>query len=247
MKFLPLAILCLISGFVGAAECDKKIYLTFDTGNMSVAEHVASVLERQQVKATFFLANEKTMRGDYSLDDSWQLFWTKLVKQGHVFGSHTIDHTYFQKDLPNDRVLVKSQFGTFSGRPRAFSSEQLCKEINAVDERFHHLTGQHISKLWRAPGGKVSDQLLAMGQVCGYKHVAWSKAGFMGDELSSKLFTNEMLLTRAINTLRSGDITMAHLGIWSRKDPWAPAVLEPMIIGLKKKGFCFATIESEKS
>jgi hypothetical protein len=26
---------------------------------------------------------------------------------------------------------------------------------------------------------------------------------------------------------------VAHLGIWSRKDPWAPAVLEPLITGLK--------------
>jgi peptidoglycan/xylan/chitin deacetylase (PgdA/CDA1 family) len=35
---------------------------------------------------------------------------------------------------------------------------------------------------------------------------------------------------------------MAHLGIWSRKDPWAPAVLEPLIVGLKERGFCFATL-----
>jgi len=35
---------------------------------------------------------------------------------------------------------------------------------------------------------------------------------------------------------------MAHLGIWSRQDPWAPAVLEPLIEGLKQKGFCFATL-----
>ncbi len=35
---------------------------------------------------------------------------------------------------------------------------------------------------------------------------------------------------------------MAHLGIWSRQDPWAPAVLEPLIIGLKRRGLCFATM-----
>jgi peptidoglycan/xylan/chitin deacetylase (PgdA/CDA1 family) len=35
---------------------------------------------------------------------------------------------------------------------------------------------------------------------------------------------------------------MAHLGIWSRKDPWAPAVLEQLIINLKGRGFCFATL-----
>ena len=36
---------------------------------------------------------------------------------------------------------------------------------------------------------------------------------------------------------------MAHMGIWSRQDPWAPANLEPLIAGLQQKGFCFATLK----
>jgi len=36
---------------------------------------------------------------------------------------------------------------------------------------------------------------------------------------------------------------MAHLGIWSRKDPWALGVLDPLIVGLKAQGFCFGTID----
>ena len=70
-------------GFAQAKTCQKPIYLTFDTGNMAVAETVAAILNRQQVKATFFLANEKTFRGDYSLDDSWKPFWQDRVKEGH--------------------------------------------------------------------------------------------------------------------------------------------------------------------
>ena len=35
---------------------------------------------------------------------------------------------------------------------------------------------------------------------------------------------------------------MAHLGIWSRQDAWATAVLEPLIVGLKARGLCFATL-----
>ncbi|HQQ54284.1 MAG TPA: peptidase A8, partial [Ottowia sp.] len=38
------------------------------------------------------------------------------------------------------------------------------------------------------------------------------------------------------------DILLAHLGIWSRQDPWAPAVLEPLIEGLKARGFVFRTL-----
>ena len=45
---------------LAAARCDKPVYLTIDTGHMGVAPLVAEVLARQQVKATFFLANERT-------------------------------------------------------------------------------------------------------------------------------------------------------------------------------------------
>jgi peptidoglycan/xylan/chitin deacetylase (PgdA/CDA1 family) len=50
------------------------------------------------------------------------------------------------------------------------------------------------------------------------------------------------LLDKALKTIRPGDILMAHLGIWSRQDPWAPAVLEPLITGLKARGLCFASL-----
>ena len=64
----------------------------------------------------------------------------------------------------------------------------------------------------------------------------------MGDELPSDKFSNAALLKKALRDIRPGDILVAHLGIWSRQDPWAPAVLEPLIVGLKDKGFCFATL-----
>ena len=79
-----------LGAFAQAAECSKKIYLTFDTGNMAVAEKVAEILKRQNVRATFFLANEKTLRVDFSLDDSWKSYWQERVKEGHHFGSHTL-------------------------------------------------------------------------------------------------------------------------------------------------------------
>ena len=48
-------------------ECKKPLYLTFDTGHMEVAPLVAEVLKRQQVRVTFFAANERTKEGDGSL------------------------------------------------------------------------------------------------------------------------------------------------------------------------------------
>lgn len=243
MKFKSLAFSLLIAGVAHSKVCDKTVYLTFDTGNMAVAEDVADILKRQEVKATFFLANEKAKRGGYALDDSWKSYWQNMVKQGHVFGSHTYDHTYFQSDAKDGRISVKSQFGEYAGKVRKLTTQEFCQDIQASDRRFKELTGQNLSKIWRAPGGKTSPRSVVMGQSCGYRHIGWAKAGFLGDELSSTTHPNEQLLKQALDTLQDGDITMAHLGIWSRQDPWAPKVLEPLIIGLKQKGFCFATID----
>jgi peptidoglycan/xylan/chitin deacetylase (PgdA/CDA1 family) len=96
--------------------------------------------------------------------------------------------------------------------------------------------------LFRAPGGKTSPALLRAARDCGFAHVGWAAAGFLGDELSSQTHSNAQLLQQALDRIRSGDILMAHLGIWSRQDPWAPAVLEPLLEGLKQKGFCFASL-----
>jgi peptidoglycan/xylan/chitin deacetylase (PgdA/CDA1 family) len=84
-------------------------------------------------------------------------------------------------------------------------------------------------------------EAMAAAKACGWSHVYWAPAGFLGDELPSDRFPNDKLLKQALADIRGGDILMAHLGIWSRKDPYAP-MLDPLIGGLKEKGYCFATL-----
>ncbi|MFZ6770021.1 polysaccharide deacetylase family protein [Undibacterium sp. Di26W] len=225
-----------------AGNCKGTIYLTFDTGSQSQAELIAATLRRHHIKATFFLANEKTVQGDYSLDMSWSPYWKNLAEEGHAFGTHTFDHVYVVGDLPDGRIAVKPQFGVQAGQTLQWTAQEYCQELRRVDQRFLALTGKKLDPLWRAPGGKLTPALLKAGQACGYQHVGWAPAGFSGDELSSEKYSNPMLLKRALDQLRDGDIFVAHMGIWSRKQPWAPENLEPLIKGLEQKAFCFATL-----
>jgi len=235
---------CVWSFHAHAQNCQRTVYLTFDTGNMSVAQYVADTLRKHQVKATFFLANEKTNRDDMALDDSWKNFWRTLQQEGHSFGSHTMHHAYFQKDGKSQgEVILKPQFGPRAGKAYVANQFEVCDEIKMVDQRFYELTGANLKKIWRAPGGKTSPRFIQMGNACGFKHVGWASTGFLGDELSSAQYPNERLLKKSLGEIKDGDITMAHLGIWSRKDPWALGVLDPLIVGLKAQGFCFATID----
>ncbi len=224
----------------GAAGCDKPVYLTFDTGHMGVAPLVAEVLQRQQVKATFFLANEPTRSGGASLDDEWAPWWRARAAEGHAFGSHTWDHETWLADVPGG---FRMKATALPGNPIAtLSAAQYCEQLRKPAQRFQALTGQAMLPLFRAPAGKTSPALLKAAEDCGFRHVGWAPAGFLGDELPSERFPNEQLLRKALRDVRPGDILVAHLGIWSRRDPWAPAVLEPLIEGLKHKGFCFATL-----
>ncbi len=230
------------------SECKKPVYLTLDTGHMEVAPLIAETLRKHQIKVTFFAANEPTKTGDGTLGGHWAPWWRERGEEGHSFASHTFDHVYWRADLDSGangaQFLVQPSAGTQAGKKMHYSAAQYCAQLKASATRLSALTGQPTLPVFRAPGGKTSPALLAAARTCGFAHVGWADAGFLGDELPSDKFSNQALLAKALRDIRSGDILMAHLGIWSRKDPWAPAVLEPLIVGLKERGFCFATLRS---
>jgi len=161
-----------------------------------------------------------------------------------TFASHTYDHVYWQADLPDGKFRVQASAGPLQGKTQIWTAQDYCRELARPGQRFEEMTGRKMLPFFRSAGGRASQALLQAARECGYAHVGWSPAGFLGDELSSDQYPNGVLLERALQNIRSGDILMAHLGIWSRKDPWAPAVLEPLIVGLKSRGFCFATIDA---
>jgi peptidoglycan/xylan/chitin deacetylase (PgdA/CDA1 family) len=226
-----------------AAGCARPLYLTFDTGHMGVAPRVAEVLRRHDVKVTFFLASEKTLDGGASLDAAWAPWWQARAAEGHVFGSHTFDHVYWRADRADGGFDVRPSAGPQAGVTRPMTAAQYCAELARPATRLAEITGRPtMAALFRAPGGKASPALLAAASRCGWTHVGWSPAGFLGDELPSDRFPNDVLLKKALRDIRPGDILLAHLGIWSRQDAWAPAVLEPLLTGLQARGHCFATL-----
>ena len=234
--------LLLACPLAAAAACDKPVYLSFDTGHMAVAPLVAEVLKRQDVKATFFLANERTQTGGSSLDDHWAPWWKARADEGHAFGSHTWDHDSWLADTQGGALRVKPSQGPQAGKARTLSAAAYCAELDKPAQRLQAMTGQRMGAIFRAPGGKTSPTLLKAAAACGWAHVGWAPAGFLGDELPSDTHPNRQLLERALRDIRAGDVLVAHLGIWSRQDTWAPAVLEPLITGLKARGLCFATL-----
>ncbi|WP_416545505.1 polysaccharide deacetylase family protein [Limnohabitans sp. DCL3] len=232
-----------------AAPCDQPVYLTFDTGHMGVAPLIAEVLQRHEVKVTFFAAHEKTQEGDGTLGQHWAPWWRARASEGHAFASHTWDHAYWRADLPEganpggvQKFRIRPSSGPQAGQNLIWTAKNYCDNLQQAAQRLQVLTGQRPLPLFRAPGGKTSSRLIEAARQCGFAHVGWAEAGFLGDELPSAAYPNAQLLQKALKTIRAGDILMGHLGVWSRQDPWAPAVLEPLVVGLKARGLCFATL-----
>jgi peptidoglycan/xylan/chitin deacetylase (PgdA/CDA1 family) len=229
-----------ITGNADESSCKGTIYLTLDTGNMAHAESIAKTLKEEDVKATFFLANERTFRHDHALDASWDGYWQARAQEGHVFGNHTWSHMTARRDEGEKIVFA-------NGNKRVtLDRTGFCTELRRVNDAFERATGRRLAGLWRAPGGRTTQNSIRYAASCGYPvHVHWNDAGFLGDELPSEQYPNARLLERALKNIRPGDILLMHLGIWSRKDPFAP-MLKPLIEGLKARGLCFGTLSEAK-
>jgi peptidoglycan/xylan/chitin deacetylase (PgdA/CDA1 family) len=221
-----------------ALQCSGTVYLTFDTGDMGPAEQIAAILKKHEVRATFFLANEKTLRGDTALDPSWAAFWKARADEGHAFGSHTWRHWYFRGDIGAGEASY-IPWGEKKGE--TLDQAGVCAEISKSEQAFQTMTGRGFDGLWRAPGGKVTPNVIRFAKACGYRHVDWSPAGFSGDELPSEKFPGGQLIKQQLQNIKDGDILLWHLGIRSRKDPLWPQ-LDGLITGLKARGLCFARI-----
>lgn len=232
----------LLAGLLPAAgfaqDCPTgTVYLTFDTGSMISAELIAQTLREENVKVTFFLANEKTFRGDYSLDPSWDSYWKQLAREGHRFGNHTWSHTYARRDEGGKVIADNGR-----GERVVFDRAGYCNELARVDRAFTRATGQRLSGLWRAPGWRTTYQSMRFAASCGYPlYAGTDDAGYIRDDLPSEQVSNQQLLDRALKNLKGGDVITMHLGMQSRKEAAAP-ILKPLIRGLKEKGFCFAAL-----
>lgn len=225
-----------------AASCKGVVFLTFDTGHMEPAAAIADILDKHAVKATFFLANEKTKRGDTSLDPSWAPYWKRLADAGHAFGSHTWRHWYFSGEGNDGRVRYANRNGPGS---EWLDQKAVCEELRKPEAAFRAMTGRGFDELWRAPGGRTTPLALRHAKACGFEHAGWSPAGFSGDELPADKHPSDRLIAQQLRDIRDGDILLWHLGIWSRADPLWPH-LDRLIGGLKARGLCFARLTDDK-
>ena len=167
--------------------------------------------------------------------------------RGHDFGSHTWEHHVFLQDLPAAegqpaRFKVRTQAGIQPPEVNELTADQYCESLRRVDQRFQEMTGRRLSPIFRAPGGRTSPALLAIAaQRCGYAHVGWNSARASW-ATSCRATASPMpnCWRRRCRASSRATSWWPHLGIWQRQEPWAPAVLEPLMAGLEARGMLCA-------
>ena len=222
--------------------CDKPVYLSFDTGAMDVAPLVAVVLQRQQVRATFFAGMHPTPGGD-SLDAVWAPWWKARAAEGHALAARTRDEVLWLADARarDAQFVVRPMLGAFAGRTFTWPAAKYCENIAASADRLAHVSGVRPLPLYRATGGQTSPRLRAAAQACGYTQVDAQPLGFLSGSPGAPDPT-ESQIAQTVARVRPGDVIAAPLGAWSRQVPQVPVGLEPWIVGLKAEGFCFQTL-----
>lgn len=104
MRFFraPLIARLFYSGGQWKGKDKNAVYLTFDDGpNPNVTPWILDLLEKHQVKATFFLVGENILKNTALLN--------KIVASGHSIGNHTMKHEKGLKTPLHDYINTVNQ------------------------------------------------------------------------------------------------------------------------------------------
>jgi len=225
-----------------AAQAAKPVYLTIDTGWSREADAIATTLARRAIRATLFVADEPTFRGDRTLDAAWAPFWRDRAAEGHAFASHTFRHWYFTGDPAPGRVRFAARDGSGA---ELLDAAALAAELARPVDRLRALApAAAVLPLWRAPGGRLTPNARSLAEAAGFRHQGWTSNGFWGDELDAAAHPNATLAARAIERTRPGEVVVLHWGVRSRRDPFA-RVLGEVLDGLLARGLRFAVLPPE--
>jgi peptidoglycan/xylan/chitin deacetylase (PgdA/CDA1 family) len=138
-------------------------------------------LARHRIRATLFIADEPTFRGDTTLSEAWAPFWRARAAEGHVFASPTWRHWYFRGDPAPGQVSYVRRGG---GAQEVLDQAALCAELDRPVAALRRMVPDAaVLPLWRAPGGITTPGAVRMAAGCGLRHQGWTRNGFLGGDV----------------------------------------------------------------
>lgn len=216
--------------FKAAAKLEKDIkagrnkakicYLTFDDGPYYRGKNILKILDRYDVKATFFLT---TANGD-RLPDKAELsaasMYPEYLRYGHTIGNHTYSHKYEENGIYR-------------------SANAFMKDVEMQQDFTEKATGGFRPQIIRFPGGRAT-----AGKNLGDIEKALRKEGYgwadwtvdSGDSWGKDKASPEVIMDQIKDAAKDQDIMVILCHEWSKDTQKA---LPEMIEYLQGEGYIF--------
>jgi len=193
----------------------KTIYLTFDDGPSQHTLELLDILDRHNVKTTFFVI--------YRDDEASQNIYREIVKRGHTIAVHTASHKYTE--------IYKSV-------------EDYLADFNIIYNKIEQVTGVK-PELFRFPGGSINSynarihqEIIAEMLRRGFTYHDWNVSG--GDAVSG--VTRGSVFANVVENVNKYDKAVVLLHDSSSEEVTV-AALEGIIIELQNSGYAFAKLD----
>ncbi|QOR68722.1 polysaccharide deacetylase family protein [Cytobacillus suaedae] len=153
---------------------EKSVILTFDDGPSRILPQILDVLKDENVPAMFFWQSRLLYP---------ERPWLRAIKEGHIIGTHSINHKDFVK-LPFENQL-----------------HDLRSSVDVIE----NVTGEKVN-YFRPPFGRYNEDTIKAAQQLGLTTVMW-KIASIDWELKDK---PEKIICNVVDHLEDGAIILLH-------------------------------------
>lgn len=213
---------------------EKKIYLTFDDGpTPEITEWILAVLEKQDIKATFFCLGDNIRKHP-------NLF-QKIISAGHKIGNHTYSHLQGWKTdnknyMENIRLCeeeIKKQLAESNWQ----KTDDILAKTETSPVNIDNATARLQTNLFRPPYGKIRPSQTVQLRKKGYKIIMWDVLSADFDHTVAP----EQCLQNVVKNTTQGSVIVFHDSRKAFRN--VEYALPKAIEILKEKGFQFSTID----
>ena len=185
----------------------KVLYLTFDCGyENGHTEAILDALKKHDAPAAFFVVGHMV--------ESAPDIVRRMAEEGHIVGNHTYHHP--------DMSAISDV-------------ESFWKELEDLETLYWETTGRELSKFYRPPQGKYSEENLAQAHQLGYTTVFWSLA-YVDWNVDAQP-TAEAAYEKLLPRVHDGAIVLLH-----STSATNAAILDDLLTKWEEMGYTFAPL-----
>lgn len=197
---------------------DKSVYLTFDDGPSKYTGNILDILNKYNVKATFFVIG-KTDEGSLAM-------YKRIVNEGHTLGMHSYSHDY--------NIIYNSL-------------EDFDKDFTKLRDLLYDTTG-YLPNIYRFPGGSAnfvsSNKMNDFIHYLDSKSVIYYDWNVVNGDATGEKFDKEQLVTNVINGVEKYSQSIVLMHDTSTKEATIDS-LEELIITLTNQGASLLALNEE--